>query len=52
MPDIEFFVLTRWFDWLIANTDCHIDLIGKPQWEQLNSSDNYCSSANFHVMKL
>ena len=28
MPAIEYIILNRWFEWLIANEDCHLDLIG------------------------
>ncbi len=27
MPEIEYLVLTKWFDWICANEDVHVDLI-------------------------
>ena len=27
MPEIEYIVLTKWFDWIVQNQDTHIDLI-------------------------
>ena len=27
MPELEYIVLTKWFDWILANQDTHIDLI-------------------------
>ena len=28
MPEIEYIVLSRWFDWICANEDVNVDLIG------------------------
>lgn len=27
MPDFEYMVLTKWFDWIVQNEDCKLDLI-------------------------
>lgn len=29
MPEVDYVVLTEWFDWIQNNTDVSVDLIGK-----------------------
>jgi len=29
MPEVDYVVLTEWFDWIQNNTDVAVDLIGK-----------------------
>ena len=29
MPEIDFVVLSRWFEWIISNTRCNLDLISQ-----------------------
>ena len=29
MPEIEYLVLSRWFDWICENEDVNVDLIGE-----------------------
>ena len=41
MPEVEYIVLSRWFDWLVANEDCHCDLIGE-------LADSFNTTAHAH----
>ena len=29
MPDLEYIILSRWFDYLVETEDCQLDLIGE-----------------------
>ena len=29
MPEVDYAILSEWYDWIQANEDMHIDLIGK-----------------------
>lgn len=37
MPEVDYAILSEWFDWIIRNIDVSVDLIGKtvslsPPW--------------------
>lgn len=29
MPEVDYVILSEWFDWIVRNIDVSIDLIGK-----------------------
>lgn len=29
MPEIEYAILTEWFEWILSTQNVHVDLIGK-----------------------
>ena len=38
LPEIEYVVLSSWFDWIVANNNCNLDLIGTTLLSCLNQS--------------
>lgn len=30
MPEVDYVVLSEWFDWIVRNIDVSVDLIGEP----------------------
>lgn len=41
MPEVDYIVLTEWFEWIIKNMNVSVDLIGKMQ----TFKDSMCFSA-------
>ena len=42
MPEVDYAILSEWYDWIQANEDMHIDLIGRRLILPLSSADNLC----------
>ena len=44
MPELEYIVLTEWYNWIINRNECDVDLIGECQRSQEKGNVYMCNS--------